>query len=152
VFWLSFTPQKTKRQPKHYTENKKTAKTLHRKQKDSQNTTQKTEKTAKTLHRKKKKTAKTLHRKLVFCVVFWLSFCFLCSAWQQTIAIHPNNNRGTETQQSATDFDANGNLLGLNNIGNLEWHYNNTLNKLIQTDKTNATEYCLLPSTTIGLV
>jgi hypothetical protein len=32
----------------------------------------------------------------------------------------------TETQQSATDFDANGNLLGLNNIGNLEWHYNNT--------------------------
>ncbi|VVH57122.1 hypothetical protein BSPCLSOX_899 [uncultured Gammaproteobacteria bacterium] len=65
------------------------------------------------------------------------------SAWQQTIAIHPNNNRGTETQQSATDFDANGNLLGLNNIGNLEWHYNNTLNKLIQTDKTNATEYCV---------
>jgi hypothetical protein len=33
------------------------------------------------------------------------------SAWQQTIAIHPNNNRGTETQQSATDFDANGNGL-----------------------------------------
>jgi hypothetical protein len=27
------------------------------------------------------------------------------SAWQQTIAIHPNNNRGTETQQSASDFD-----------------------------------------------
>jgi hypothetical protein len=47
-------------------------------------------------------------------------------------------NRGTETQQSATDFDANGNLLGLNNIGNLEWHYNNTLNKLIKADKTNA--------------
>ncbi|VVH58594.1 hypothetical protein BSPCLSOX_739 [uncultured Gammaproteobacteria bacterium] len=65
------------------------------------------------------------------------------SAWQQTIAIHPNNNRGTETQQSATDFDANGNLLGLNNIGNLEWHYNNTLNKLIKADKTNATEYCV---------
>ncbi len=65
------------------------------------------------------------------------------SAWQQTIAIHPNNNRGTETQQSATDFDANGNLLGLNNIGNLEWHYNNTLNKLIKADKTNATEYCI---------
>jgi hypothetical protein len=41
-------------------------------------------------------------------------------------------------QQSATDFDANGNLLGLNNIGNLEWHYNNTLNKLIKADKTNA--------------
>jgi hypothetical protein len=33
------------------------------------------------------------------------------------------------------------NLLGLNNIGNLEWHYNNTLNKLIKADKTNATEY-----------
>ncbi|SSC08962.1 RHS repeat-associated core domain-containing protein [bacterium endosymbiont of Bathymodiolus sp. 5 South] len=65
------------------------------------------------------------------------------SAWQQTIAIHPNNNRGTETQQSASDFDANGNLLGLNNIGNLEWHYNNTLNKLIKADKTNTTEYCV---------
>jgi hypothetical protein len=37
MFWLS-----QKRQQKHYTENKKTAKTLHRKQKDSQNTTQKT--------------------------------------------------------------------------------------------------------------
>ena len=63
------------------------------------------------------------------------------SAWQQTIAIHPNNNRGTETQQSATDFDTNGNLLGLNNIGNLEWHYNNTLNKLIKADKANTIEY-----------
>ena len=29
------------------------------------------------------------------------------STWQQTLAIHPNNNRGTETQQSTTDFDAN---------------------------------------------
>jgi hypothetical protein len=28
------------------------------------------------------------------------------SAREQTIAIHPNDNRGTETQQSATDFDA----------------------------------------------
>jgi hypothetical protein len=34
-----------------------------------------------------------------------------------------SNFIGTETQQSATDFDANGNLLGLNNIGNLEWHW-----------------------------
>jgi hypothetical protein len=33
---------------------------------------------------------------------------------QQTISIHPNNNRGTETQQSASDFDTNGNLLNLN--------------------------------------
>jgi hypothetical protein len=32
------------------------------------------------------------------------------STWQQTLTIHPNNNRGTETQQSTTDFDANGNL------------------------------------------
>jgi hypothetical protein len=40
------------------------------------------------------------------------------SAWQQTLIIHPNNNRGTETQQSTSDFDANGNLLALNNIGN----------------------------------
>jgi hypothetical protein len=31
--------------------------------------------------------------------------------------LHPNNNRGTETQQSTSDFDANGNLLTLNNIG-----------------------------------
>jgi hypothetical protein len=35
------------------------------------------------------------------------------STWQQTIAIHPNNNRSTETQQSASDFDTNGNLLTL---------------------------------------
>jgi hypothetical protein len=49
----------------------------------------------------------------------------------------PNNNRGTETQQSTSDFDANGNLLNLNNIGNLEWHYNNTLNKLTKADKPN---------------
>jgi hypothetical protein len=34
--------------------------------------------------------------------------------WQQTLTIHPNNNRGTETQQSTSDFDANGNLLNLN--------------------------------------
>ncbi|VVH66021.1 hypothetical protein BSPLISOX_2527 [uncultured Gammaproteobacteria bacterium] len=61
--------------------------------------------------------------------------------WQQTLTIHPNNNRGTETQQSTSDFDANGNLLNLNNIGNLEWHYNNTLNKLTKADKPNTTQY-----------
>jgi uncharacterized membrane protein len=38
------------------------------------------------------------------------------STWQQTLTIHPNNNRGTETQQSTSDFDANGNLLTLNNV------------------------------------
>ncbi len=52
------------------------------------------------------------------------------STWQQTLAIHPSNNHGTETQQSDSDFDANGNLLTLNNIGILHWHYNNTLNQL----------------------
>jgi hypothetical protein len=39
------------------------------------------------------------------------------------------------------NFDANGNLLNLNNIGNLEWHYNNTLNKLTKADKPNTTQY-----------
>ncbi|AYQ56386.1 hypothetical protein MS2017_0653 [Bathymodiolus thermophilus thioautotrophic gill symbiont] len=63
------------------------------------------------------------------------------NTWQQTIAIHPHNNRGTETPQSTTDFDTNGNLLTLNNIGTLHWHYNNTLNKLTQQDKNNTTEY-----------
>jgi hypothetical protein len=48
----------------------------------------------------------------------------------QTLIIHPNNNRGTETQQSTSDFDVNGNLLTLDNIGTLNWHYNNTLGKL----------------------
>ena len=61
--------------------------------------------------------------------------------WQQALTIHPNSNRGTETQQSTIDFDANGNLLNLNNIGNLEWCYNNTLNKLTKADKSNATQY-----------
>ena len=61
--------------------------------------------------------------------------------WQQTLAIHPNNNRGTETQQSTTDFDANGNLLTLDNIGILKWHYNNTLNQLTKADKSNTTQY-----------
>ena len=63
------------------------------------------------------------------------------SAWQQTLNIHPNNNHGTETQQSTSDFDANGNLLTLNNIGTLHWHYNNTLNQITKTDKSNSTQY-----------
>ena len=61
--------------------------------------------------------------------------------WQQTLTIHPNNNRGTETQQSISNFDANGNLLVLNNIGTLHWHYNNILNQLTKTDKSNTTQY-----------
>ncbi|VVH60063.1 hypothetical protein BSPCLSOX_2559 [uncultured Gammaproteobacteria bacterium] len=63
------------------------------------------------------------------------------STWQQTLTIHPNNNRGTETQQSTTDFNANGNLLTLNNIGTLHWYYNNTLNQLTKADKSNTTQY-----------
>ncbi|CAC9635191.1 RHS repeat domain-containing protein [thiotrophic endosymbiont of Bathymodiolus puteoserpentis (Logatchev)] len=63
------------------------------------------------------------------------------STWQQTLAIHPSNNRGTETQQSTTDFDANGNLLTLDNIGALDWHYNNTLNQLTKADKNNTAQY-----------
>ncbi|CAC9439906.1 hypothetical protein [uncultured Gammaproteobacteria bacterium] len=63
------------------------------------------------------------------------------SAWQQTLTIYPNNNRGTETQQSTSDFDANGNLLVLNNLGTLHWHYNNTLNQLTKADKSNTTQY-----------
>jgi hypothetical protein len=35
------------------------------------------------------------------------------NTWQQALTIHPNNNHGTETQQSTSDFDANGNLLTL---------------------------------------
>jgi hypothetical protein len=53
----------------------------------------------------------------------------------------PNNNRGTETQQSTTDFNANGNLLTLNNIGTLHWYYNNTLNQVTKADKSNTTQY-----------
>ena len=60
--------------------------------------------------------------------------------WQQTLAIHPNSNRGTENNNQ-NNFDSNGNLLNLNNIGNLEWHYNNTLNKLTKADKPNTTQY-----------
>ncbi|MBA5248114.1 MAG: RHS repeat-associated core domain-containing protein [Gammaproteobacteria bacterium] len=64
------------------------------------------------------------------------------SAWQQIITLNPNNNRGTETKPSTTDFDANGNLLTLNNIGTLDWHYNNTLNKLNKLTKDGkTTEY-----------
>jgi insecticidal toxin complex protein TccC len=51
-----------------------------------------------------------------------------------------NSNRGTENNNQ-NNFDTNGNLLNLNNIGNLEWHYNNTLNKLTKSDKSNATQY-----------
>ncbi|CAC9656721.1 RHS repeat-associated core domain-containing protein [bacterium endosymbiont of Bathymodiolus sp. 5 South] len=61
--------------------------------------------------------------------------------WQQTLTIHSNNNRGTETQQSTNDFDVNGNLLTLDNIGTLHWHYNNTLNQLTKADKSNTTQY-----------
>jgi hypothetical protein len=53
--------------------------------------------------------------------------------WQQPLAIYSNNNRGIETQQSTNDFDASGNLLTLNNIGTLHWHYNNTLNQITKT-------------------
>ena len=56
-------------------------------------------------------------------------------AWQQTLTIHPNSNRGTENNNQ-NNFDANGNLLHLDNIANLEWYYNNTLNKLTKADKT----------------
>ncbi|VVH65867.1 hypothetical protein BSPLISOX_2069, partial [uncultured Gammaproteobacteria bacterium] len=62
------------------------------------------------------------------------------SNWQQTLAIHPNSNRGTENN-SQNNFDANGNLLNLDNIGNLDWHYNNTLNQLTKVDKSNTTQY-----------
>jgi RHS repeat-associated protein len=61
--------------------------------------------------------------------------------WQQTLIIHSNNNRGTQTQQSTNDFDVNGNLLALDNISTLHWHYNNTLNKLTKADKPNTIQY-----------
>jgi hypothetical protein len=32
-------------------------------------------------------------------------------------------------------------LLVLNNIGTLNWHYNNTLNQLTKADKSNTTEH-----------
>jgi insecticidal toxin complex protein TccC len=37
------------------------------------------------------------------------------NTWQQTLTIHPNSNRGTENNNQ-NNFDANGNLLNLNNI------------------------------------
>jgi insecticidal toxin complex protein TccC len=40
------------------------------------------------------------------------------STWQQTLTIHPNSNRGTENNNQ-NNFDTNGNLLNLNNIGNV---------------------------------
>jgi insecticidal toxin complex protein TccC len=52
------------------------------------------------------------------------------STWQQTLTIRPNSNRGTENNNQ-NNFDTNGNLLHLDNIANLGWYYNNTLNKLI---------------------
>jgi hypothetical protein len=54
--------------------------------------------------------------------------------------VRTNNNRGTETQQSTSDFDVNGNLLTLDNIGTLNWYYNNTLGKLKKAD-SNTTQY-----------
>jgi hypothetical protein len=54
---------------------------------------------------------------LLFCSIrgTHLSHQAKSNTWQQTLAIHPSNNRGTGTQQSTSDFDANGNLLVLNN-------------------------------------
>ncbi len=62
------------------------------------------------------------------------------STWQQTLTIHPNSNRGTENNNQ-NNFDGNGNLLHLDNIANLDWYYNNTLNKLTKADKPNTTQY-----------
>ncbi|VVH66040.1 hypothetical protein BSPLISOX_742 [uncultured Gammaproteobacteria bacterium] len=62
------------------------------------------------------------------------------NTWQQTLTIHPNSNRGTENNNQ-NNFDTNGNLLNLSSIGNLEWHHNNTLNKLTKADKPNTTQY-----------
>jgi hypothetical protein len=77
----------------------------------------------------------------VVFATFDLSHQANSSTWQQTLTIHSNNNRGTETKQSASDFDTNGNLLTLDNIGTLHWHYNNTLNQLSKPDKSNTTQY-----------
>ncbi|CAC9447743.1 insecticidal toxin complex protein [uncultured Gammaproteobacteria bacterium] len=62
------------------------------------------------------------------------------NTWQQTLTIHPNSNRGTENNNQ-NNFDTNGNLLHLDNIANLDWYYNNTLNKLTKADKSNTTQY-----------
>jgi RHS repeat-associated protein len=61
------------------------------------------------------------------------------NTWQQTLTIYPNNNRGTENNNQ-NNFDANGNLLHLDNIANLDWYYNNTLNKLTKANKLNTTQ------------
>jgi insecticidal toxin complex protein TccC len=53
--------------------------------------------------------------------LFNLSHQANSGAWQQTLTIHPNNNRGTENNNQ-NNFDANGNLLHLDNIANLEWY------------------------------
>jgi hypothetical protein len=47
---------------------------------------------------------------------------------------------GTENNNQ-NNFDVNGNLLNLNNIANLEWNYNNTLNKLTKANKSNTIQY-----------
>ncbi|AYQ56623.1 Putative toxin subunit [Bathymodiolus thermophilus thioautotrophic gill symbiont] len=60
------------------------------------------------------------------------------NTWQQAITLHPNSNRGTENN-NPNNFDANGNLSNLDNIGSLNWHYNNTLSKFTKQNKT--TEY-----------
>ncbi|CAB5502854.1 Putative toxin subunit [Bathymodiolus thermophilus thioautotrophic gill symbiont] len=62
------------------------------------------------------------------------------NTWQQIISPHPHSNRGTENN-NPNNFDTNGNLLNLDNIGTLNWHYNNTLNKLTKQHQTNTTEY-----------
>ncbi|CAB5505944.1 RHS repeat domain-containing protein [Bathymodiolus thermophilus thioautotrophic gill symbiont] len=62
------------------------------------------------------------------------------NTWQQAIIPQPHSNRSTE-DNNPNNFDANGNLLNLDNIGNLDWHYNNTLNKLTKQDKANTIEY-----------
>jgi insecticidal toxin complex protein TccC len=56
--------------------------------------------------------------------------------------------RGTENNNQ-NNFDANGNLLHLDNIANLEWYYNNTLNKLTKADKT--TQYNIYDYQGVGL-
>jgi insecticidal toxin complex protein TccC len=66
------------------------------------------------------------------------------NTWQQPLTILPNSNRGTENNNQ-NNFDANGNLLNLNNIGNLEWRYNNTLNKLTKANKIKLVKYTIVP-------
>ncbi|CAB5496561.1 RHS repeat-associated core domain-containing protein [Bathymodiolus thermophilus thioautotrophic gill symbiont] len=72
--------------------------------------------------------------------LIFLSHQAQSNTWQQTISPHPHSNRGTENN-NPNNFDTNGNLLNLDNIGKLNWHYNNTLAKLVKQDKINAIEY-----------